>query len=911
MLLAVLAGFFVCNALSAKERAVNQDVDTEYTQLIKEATTRPEFLNPLTSYLPKVEGIPTPKDMLGYIVGAPGKLTYYADIISYMNSLAKASPNVQVFPIGKTSEGREMFVVAVSNKETMKELDKYKELMAKLADPRLIKTEQEAERIISQAKPIYLLTGGLHSCEVGASEVSMELAYRLAVDENPVIKKIRDNMIVLISPGVNPDGHDKHTDWFYKYNKDIIDYSKLSGVPYWGKYIFHDNNRDMIAISQPETQNVANTYFEWHPVVHQDNHESIPFLCVVSGTGPYNDTYDPSVTSEWNLMAWWNVTRLTSYGMPGVWTHDFWDGWAPNYLNSVANNHNAIGLVIETYGNNTGNTMERETEKRFAGASKSWCSPLPYYKKVVWSIRNNVNYQQCEDLSSFYFVATNKEYFLKNFWKRGKKSFELGKNEPPYAYIIPSGQKDPLDSAYLVNILLKQKIEVHQAKSPIKLKEGNFPKGSYIIKMDQPYRNLILNLLGIQKFPKDAPRSYDDTGWTLGFHMDVKTVEITDKTIFNVPVDFISKPVMVKGEVVGDKASGAYIINNGTINNLLVARLKLRDFKAFAAEDSFQVTGKNFDAGSMIIPVSKASAKIHQTIQSVARELGLDVISAANVPDVKSHELDIPRIAIYHTWYGTHVTSSTQDDGWVRFAFDQLKIPFAMINKDHLRKGKLKTKYDVIVFSNCGGRTGADIVNGLDHAHRGSLSYVKSPEFKHLGTPDSCEDITGGMGIEGVGNLEKFVKDGGLLILLQNPVKLAVDFGMVRDIRIYNTSPSFYNPGSFIKGEVVNEQHPIAYGYSKKPFIFLRRGPLLRVPEKMGKYVVLRYADEEEICLSGIVKSEKELRGKPAVIDVPIGAGHIVFFTFNPFWRDLSHGSYMFVFNAILNYNDLRVSLKE
>jgi hypothetical protein len=889
--------------------ASDQAVDEEYTRLIKEATTKPEFLSPLASYLPQVEGVPTPKDILGYISGAPGKLTYYEDILKYMNALAEASPNVQVFPIGRTSEGREMIIVAVANKETMSNLRKYKDFLDKLADPRLIKTEEEAEAIIAQAKPVYWLTGNLHSSESGAAEVSMELAYRLAVDENPVIKKIRDNLIVLITPSMEPDGHDKHTDWFYKYNRDITDYSKISRVPYWGKYTFHDNNRDMICISQPEMENAANAYFDWHPIVVQDNHESIAFLYVSSGTGPYNRHYHPSVTSEWNLIAWWEVTRLTSYGMPGVWTHAFWTGWAPNYWSAIAGNHHGIIRFYETFSNSIGNTMERDLEDgRRSVTSREWYRPLPPYKKVLWSMRNNVNYQQTADLEAFYFVAQNKDYFLRNFWKRGLSSYEKGKNEPPYAYIIPSGQKDPLDAANLVNILLKQRVEVHQAKGPVKVKEGKFPAGTYVISMDQPYCTLAQNLLERQKYPEEegTPRAYDDTGWTLGLHMDVKILEINDKAILDVPLVTISKPVTIKGEVIGGKAAGAYIINNTTINNLLPARQKLKDFKILAAEASFKIKKKSFNAGSMIIPILGDSAEIHQAVQTIARDFGLEVVSSKKVPNVKNHDLDIPRVAIYHTWY------SAQDDGWVRFAFDDLGIPFAMIHKDHLKKGNLKDKYDVIIFSNCRGRKGADIVNGLDPEHRGPLAFVKTQEFKHLGTPDSCADITGGMGIEGVSNLQKFVEDGGLLIVLQNPVRLAVDYGLVRGIDIFRTSSKFYNPGSLLQGEVVNERHPITYGYDKKmPIYRSQSGPLLNIEEEKEKYIILRYAKEGNVCLSGIVKSKDEIKGKAAIVDVPVGKGHIVLFTFNPFWRDLSRGNYMFIFNSILNYNDLNVGLEK
>jgi hypothetical protein len=573
-----------------------------------------------------------------------------------------------------------------------------------------------------------------------------------------------------------------------------------------------------------------------------------------------------------------------------------------------------VGRFYETFGNSIGNTLDRTISEPYIGTQKKWSMPSPPYTEVRWSMRNNLNYQQTADLLAFYFVATNKDFFLQNFWRRGYKAYALGKSEPPYAYIIPSGQKDPIDMAYLVNVLLKQRIEVHQATAPIRVEEGVFPEGSYVVRMDQPYRNLVLNLLDLQKYPKDASPSYDDTGWTLGLHMGVETVKIEDKAVFDASVAPVTEPVKVTGAVLGGKAAGAYIINHGTANRLLTARVKLADFRALAAEASFKAEGREFAAGSMIFPVSGASPGIHEAIESVAADLGLDVLSSSSVPEVKAHELDIARIAIFHTWH------STQDDGWVRYAFDQLKIPFAMIHKDHLRQGALKAKYDVIILSNCRGRTGADIVNGLDPAKHGPLAFVRTEQFIHLGTPDSSQDITGGMGIEGVRTLQQFVEEGGLLIALHNAVRVPVDYGMVRGVTIADTGSDFYNPGSLFKGEVFNEKHPIAYGYGRNPVIFRsQRGPLLSLGEVSSrsseldkqKHIVVRFADEEGICLSGIIKDEKTLNGKAAIIDLPLGKGHVLLFTFNPFWRDLSHSSYMFVFNAILNYNDFDVGTEE
>ena len=298
---AFIAWILCVPTVSGQAASQPQVLDEEYTRLITEATTRPEFTSPLVSYLPRMEGVPTPRDVLGYIVGAPGKLTYYEDILRYMHALADSSDRVDILPIGKSGEGREMVIVVISDRETMPRLDEHKRLLGRLADPRLVTTGAQADEIISRVKPVYWLTQNLHSGESGSAEACMELAYRLAVDESPMIKRIRDTMIILITPSVEPDGHDKHTDWYYKYNQNVKDRDKISRAPYWGRYDLHDNNRDMITMSQPEMRNIADTFFEWHPVVLQDNHESGFLFYVSSSNGPSN--FHPSMGSDINLLA--------------------------------------------------------------------------------------------------------------------------------------------------------------------------------------------------------------------------------------------------------------------------------------------------------------------------------------------------------------------------------------------------------------------------------------------------------------------------------------------------------------------------------------------------------------------------------------------------------------------------------
>src|SRR6185369_13715095 len=222
-----------------------QQQDEDFARSVKEWTTKTEFISPLVDHLPKVPGIPSPKDVLGHHIGAPGRLTYHAEAVAYYRALAAKSPRVKVYTIGTTDEGRECVIVAVGSEESIKNIDQYRGYLAQIADPRRL-TDEQARDVIAKAKPIYHVMGGLHSAETGPPEMLMELAYRLAVEDSPVINQIRDNVIVTITPVAEPDGRDRYVDWYYRYKIDEkTEEDSIGGPPYWGKYIFHDNNRDI------------------------------------------------------------------------------------------------------------------------------------------------------------------------------------------------------------------------------------------------------------------------------------------------------------------------------------------------------------------------------------------------------------------------------------------------------------------------------------------------------------------------------------------------------------------------------------------------------------------------------------------------------------------------------------------
>src|SRR5579884_1923029 len=438
---------------------------TEYSKKIKEFTTETFFSTELVDHLPLSSCVPPPDAFLHHIVGAPDVLDYTKQINDYLRLLASKSPRVKLWSIGVSEENREMLVVAVSDEANLAKLDRYKEITAKLADPRNL-TDAEAQKLISEGKPIYWADGSIHSPETGAPEMLMELAYRLAVEDTPFIQKIRKNTVFLITPIVEVDGHDRMVDsWNYKKANP----TKLQpALVYWGHYVQHDNNRDGIGMALKLSQVMMKNFLDWHPQVLHDLHESIPYLYVSTGTGPYNAWLDPIVVSEWQKFAYNDIQGMTERGVFGVWTHGFYDGWAPNYMFYVANGHNSIGRFYETYGNGFPDT--RDAELGPEQTSRTWFRPNPPLPKVKWSLRNNTNLEESGVLLSLNYTADHGQELLSDFYEKSKRSVAKATTEGPAAWAILNDGRRPELAAQLAGLLQRQGAEVQKLEQEVEVK---------------------------------------------------------------------------------------------------------------------------------------------------------------------------------------------------------------------------------------------------------------------------------------------------------------------------------------------------------------------------------------------------------------------------------------------------------
>jgi hypothetical protein len=694
----------------------------------------------------------------------------------------------------------------------------------------------------------------------------MELAYRLAVDESPYVKEIREGVITLITPVVEVDGRDRMVDlykWHLSHPKDF--YPPLI---YWGKYVAHDNNRDAMGVTLKLTENVLKTYIGWKAQVLHDLHESVPYLYDNTvGDGPYNAWIDPILSDEWQMIGARNVADMTKFGMPGVFTHGDFDTWSPGYLMFIAAMHNGISRLYETFGNGGADTEMRTLDPE--EYSRTWFRQNPPLPKALWSQRDNNNYEQTGLLTSLHYFNENKRLFLKNFYLKAKRSVTKPGAEGPAAYVLPGDDPRASLQAELLRVLQKQEVEISRSNAaftvslPVKKeskakkskdaketkeKESvpeptsrDFAAGSYIIRMDQPYSRIADALLDYQYWSPEDPQKtpYDDTGWTFGELFGVQVTRVTDAKVLDVSVERV-KEVHAPGGVKGDGA--VFAINNSAEPALATLRYRLRGASFDATEEGFESGGKKFNRGTFLIKnVSRAD------LERAASDIGLQVSALATAPSVKTHPVRAARIAYVHTWL------STQMEGWWRLALDNLNIPYDYISTQTVAKiDDLNAKYDVILFPPVGFNAPTTMmVNGLPTAWGNPLPWKNTPETPNLvGKNDSTDDMRPGLGWNGVAHLQAFVQKGGVLLTATDTSNFALSIGLANGISSHN-SDKMKIVGSVVGTRLVDAASPIAYGYDEKVSAYCDNGPIFSLSSLAGARGRRRLGEETHSRATG------------------------------------------------------------
>ena len=929
---------------AAQSMRDGQPIDEEYTRLILEHTRDDRILTELVDHLPASDAVPTPLDFHGRIVGTPDELTYAADIHRYLRAIADASPRATVWTIGETEEGREMILMAISDEETIADLETYKGYMQELTDPRVTSEERARELIDGVAKPIYWLTSGMHSTENGGPEMLQELAYRLVVQDSDFIESIRDNVITFITPVIEVDGREKQVDTYY-FNESRPEGEVRLPLMYWGKYVAHDNNRDAMGQMLALTKNVNAVQLEWAPTVMHDLHEQQNYLYSSTGTGPYNEAFDAITITEWWMYAENDVLQMTKRGVPGVWTYSFYDGWTPNYMFTIAHSHNSIGRFYEvaSYG-----PQNRTLRVGASTTSREWFRPNPPLPEIEWGPRNNTNIQQSAVLFSLKYTADNAALFLDNYWTKNKRSVQTGVDGPVNAWVIPAGQRRRADAADAVNELMRQGLEIHRADGSFEAGGIEVAAGDFVIRADQPFRTLADMYLTLQQFSLENPRPYDDTGWTFQLLRNIELEEVEDPDVLAQAMTLLTDSARASGGISGSGTT--IVVDHTTDNNLMSFRFAHADTRMYAAEADFEMNGRDFRAGSLIIPNAD-----RDVIDASLSQLGLSGYGTSQMPSVRMHELDVPRIGYLHAW------RRTQDEGWVRGALDHYGVPYDYFADKLVAEGNLRARYDVIIYPHVGGDARSH-VEGIAMTGELPLPYRRTPETPNLGGIDESDDIRGGMGWEGLAELVAFVREGGLLLVEGSTSSIMPEYGVTTGVRVVGAD-GLVAPGSIHRGIIADKTSPIVYGYTgdqmpvyfKNDLVLSTSGggggfsfgggnwqnttPMATRP-RLSDYddpdepagisdregggggfgvfgggngngpdnarVVLRFPDDaDHILLSGALSGGEALTGTAQVVDAKVGDGHVVMFSIRPFWRWQTQGTFFLGFNAILNWNDL------
>jgi hypothetical protein len=842
--------------------------------------------------------------------------------------------------------------------------------------------EAQVNQLINSTRPHYHLMGGLHSGEVGPSEMLMELAYRLVAETSPLINQIRENVYVSITPQADPDGRDRNVDWFYR-GLDMAAQAGGTapagraggaGVPYWGKYVYHDNNRD-INLSQVSMRAITDWYFTAHPPIMHDLHEAAQLMYTYSGGPPQNPNLDPILFAELPFFSNWEMSQMTKWGMPGVYTHAFMDGWSPGYLGSVAYNHNGMMRMYETQsgvdapdsaaatgrggraggadttagaagrggragaadtsataggrggrgaaagagrgGRGSGAAADSAGRAggegagppgtapagriggvptgRGGGQPREWYRgiPIPPNAVATFSRRNNTNYMQTGVLSALQLTSMFPNLVLQNFYVKTKNSMEDGRTKAPHGYVFPT-QRDMTRVATLINVLRAQGIEVGTLRAPLTIDSVTYAAGSFVVKLDQPYGRLAKNLLERQDYPDPALRTYDDSGWSMGFAFNVDVKEIRNKAILDAATTPVTTAV-AKGTVTGSGTAGLAVAHYGS-NNMIAFRYRLKNVPMRVAEKTFTAEGVTFPAGSFIVTGSAADL---QAAKAAVESLGLTAASLTSAPAVTAHDADVPRVAIYSQWSGT------QELGWYRHAFDQFGIPFDLIYKERVVKGNLKADYDVIVMA-------------VQNVTRASVMaapaarpqpYKRTDKLKFLGMYGETDDMTGGFGQAGLDAFEAFLEAGGTLITTLQATRFPIEFGFARSVDTESlTGVNAQKP--LVNAEIRKPDHPAFYGYEKSifPMKFGQGQQVFRVGIADQENVLAQFVGGESSVLSGLMVGADNLRGRAFAMDIPNaynGKGRVLMFANNPIYRWQNHGEFNMVFNSIVNWNDV------
>jgi hypothetical protein len=827
---------------------------------------------------------PSPESVLGFRVGQDSMLASWRQIGEYFTRLAAASPMVRVDTLGPSTLGRPYLFVTITDPANHDRRAAILEGQRRLADPRALPAAEEAA-LVARQPAVILISASIHATEIAASQMSMELAWRLVTD-TALAAALRD-VVVLLVPSANPDGVDIVGDW----------YRAQRGTPYDGTappwlyhpYVGHDNNRDWFMLTQVETRMLTRAlYRTWFPEVVYDVHQmgsNGARMFVPPFADPVNPNLDPAVVAGMNLVGTAMASALLDAGKTGVAHQARYDLWWHGGARSVPTRHNMVGILSEAASARIASPNCATASVRQPERGVSYPAP---WTQGCWRLRDIVDYELIAAEALVRLARDQRAAFVRRFVAANRRAVEEGRRAAPYAFVLPADSGDAGARAHLANLLLAAGVEVHRATAPLRNGDRTWPTGSLIVRMDQPFRSHAKDLLERQDYPdrRQYPRGplippYDVSGWTLPLQMGVPA-ERLDQPLGEAALERLDTVLVPAGGIAG---RGDIVLLDNRANAMItgVWRALAAGARVEFAPRGFRAEGRAYPAGTLVVRGGRAA------LDSAARRLGFTgtAVRATDLPAGPAVR-GVPRVALYRSW------NASMDEGWTRWVLEQLGVPFTGVNDSVMRAGGLRERFDVVILPS---ETETAIADGRP-ANLVPARYA------------------GGLGSAGIEALRTFLAEGGTIIALDQASRFAIGRlnAPAQALRVISAGGDpadrggepagsgenvsrFSAPGSIFEA-IVDQTHPVTSGMGPSAAVYFIASTILEAGP--GARALLTYPADRSPLLSGYLEGASFVQGKAALVDAPVGAGRVLLFGFRPQHRGQTHGTFRLLTNAIL-----------
>jgi hypothetical protein len=850
--------------------------------------------------------VPTPQSVLGFSVGADFELANYEQSLDYFQRLDAASDRLMLQEVGTTSFGRPWYVAIISSAANIRDVEHYREIAHRLAYPGDM-GDAEARRLAAEGKAIVHIDGGLHASEVAHGQHTIQLAYDLVTgDDDPEIRDILDDVILVLWFSINPDGQTMVSDWYYSNLGTPFEVSSMPAL--YQKYIGHDNNRDGYMINQIESRVVTRVDRYWEPQIVYNHHQTAPFparIWIPPFAEPISPMVHPLMWRTVNLVGMAMAQALEERGQTGaVHMGNGFDNWYPGFMDHANSFHNIASLLTETglyrYATPHFYTVNDFPERaRDLRPQSLYASP---WEGGWWRIGDAVDYMITASISVLDVAAKYKNDLLYNRYQAARDVMAEYREGPPYTYFIPQDQDDPVAAVEMLRRLAFNGIDIKQLSSAVVVDGVSHAAGTWAIPMAQPNANFVAQLFAVQEYPdlREYPEGppeqpYDVSGWTLPYQFGVRVVEGRSPPtaeLMAAMTDLSAEPVPWNAE--GDASpfdsppDGGFDTNpvaraivppagriQGGGNSLILDPAENNTYKAL--NRAWEIGGRvAFSAGRGASEgtAGTSGSWLVRVISDQQREsMVRDFHLQARAGSVPAELVDQPRVGLYRPW------QASMDEGWTRWIMEMYDFDFTNLYNADVRAGQLRSRYDVIILADIRGRTILDGYAG------GSVP----PRY------------VGGIGAEGVRELDAFVRGGGTLVTINGSSMFAVEqlHLPVRNA-VADVPRQDYFAGGAIVELLTDPSHPVMSGMPVRSKIMVGGSPVFTVEDDFEGRALAKYPEDGTPLLSGYFLGEEHVQGYAAALEVEHGEGRVVLLGMRPQWRGQPFGSYKILFNAAL-----------